>query len=140
MEKILITSSHFWPDTGGLEKYAYELATSLKKNYEVDVLTFRTGKQKPFEKKEGVNIYRIPSIQMLGTTFPVPKPCKQYFSTIKALKSKKHDLVITNTRFLWMSLIGYKLAKKTRHIHVEHGNRHVIHANKFVEIIARAWD
>lgn len=55
--KIVFISPRFFPDIGGVEKHALEVAKRLSKNHEVSVIT--EGKKDKKEKINGIKIIRI---------------------------------------------------------------------------------
>ena len=148
MRRILIVSNHFFPYKGGLENFALEMGKGLlKKGIQVDVLTFNYNKLKDKEKIEGMNVIRIPCISILGETYSLPVFGKKYKTLIKEVLLNKYDTLFTNTRFFTISFLGLiysKILKKNnknlKYIHIEHGNRYVIHSNPVVTMIAWLYD
>ncbi|MBN1175967.1 glycosyltransferase family 4 protein [Candidatus Woesearchaeota archaeon] len=144
MKKILIVANHFYPYVGGLEKFALELSNGLaKKGNKVDVLTFQYKQLKEFEKKNNINIIRLPCFEILGDTYSIPKVFSfEYKKLRKKILNEKYDVVITNTRFFTSTFIGLKLAQKmkSKFIHIEHGNKFVTHKNPIVTIAAWIYD
>lgn len=60
--KILIVTPYFPPSTGGLERYAGELAKHLKSDHKWKVVVLTTSKQKGVDEKkrvDGLTIYRL---------------------------------------------------------------------------------
>ncbi|MCF7799364.1 glycosyltransferase family 4 protein [Candidatus Woesearchaeota archaeon] len=144
MKKILIVANHFYPYIGGLEKFVLELAKGLaKKGNKVDVLTFQYKKLKNIEKKDQIQIIRMPCFEILGDAYSIPKIFnKKYKEIKKRILKEKYDVVFTNTRFFTSTYIGYKLAKKmkSKFIHIEHGNKFVTHSNPIVTACAWIFD
>lgn len=143
MKKVLLVANHFFPYVGGLETFVLEVAKGLvKKGVAVDVLTFRYEKLPYVEKKDGFKIYRLPCYEIIGNTYSLPRKNKHYRRVMDKIMSHKYDVVMTNTRFFYSSLIGRKIAKKqkAKFIHIEHGNRYVRHPNPLVALIAWKYD
>lgn len=144
MKKILVVSNHFYPYVGGLEKFVLELSYSLaNKGNKVDVLTFQYKILKHIEKKDNIRIIRLPCFEILGETYSIPKIFNYKYMALKRELLKEHyDVVFTNTRFFTSTFMGYKLAKKikARLIHIEHGNKFVIHKNPLVTAAAWIYD
>ncbi|PIN81804.1 hypothetical protein COV13_00230 [Candidatus Woesearchaeota archaeon CG10_big_fil_rev_8_21_14_0_10_32_9] len=144
MKKILLISNHFYPYKGGLENYVLNLAKGLNQNeYEVDVLTYNHKNLASYENYYGLNIIRLPCWEILGETYSIPKIFNtEYEKIISKILETKYDVVITNTRFFTISFLGMLLAKKIncKYIHTEHGNKHVIHKNPLVTVLAWIYD
>ena len=147
-KRILIMAAHFHPYKGGLENFALELGSKLaSKGISVDVLTFQEKGLQEKEKYFGLRIIRIPGWQILGNTYTLPVFNKKYKDTINKVLSNNYDVVITNTRFFTTSWLGMKYSRKlkkknpkTKFIHIEHGNVHVIHKNPVVTFLAWIYD
>ena len=65
--EVLIVTSHFWPNVGGVETHLNDLVAALtKRNWNVTVATYtplaRNINVKKFEKKESLTVYRMPWI------------------------------------------------------------------------------
>ncbi len=147
-KKILLTTTHFYPYKGGLENFALELAKGLtaKKNV-VNVLTFQDKNLLENETYEGITINRIPGLNILGNTYTLPVFNKKYRENIEKIINSDYDVIITNTRFFIMSYLGMIIAKKinkkknkTKFIHIEHGNVHVVHKNPIITLLAWIYD
>ncbi len=142
-KRILIFAAHFYPCLGGYEKVIYELSRRLiEKGYEIDVITCSTEGASVNEEVDGIRIYRLPSWDILGGTYPIPKPIAATFKILFKLSRKRFDLVNTHTRFFSTSLLGLIFAKikRTALVHTEHGARHSILSNKLIEAIGEIYD
>jgi glycosyltransferase involved in cell wall biosynthesis len=141
--RILIFSTHFHPYRGGLENYLIELSTRLiKKNVKIDVLTYNTQGAPYTERYKEINIYRIDCWDILKGVYALPLFNKKTRNLLKKLSLQKYDFVVTNTRFFSTSFIGWRFAKKNkiRLLHIEHGNRFVIHRNPIITFFAWLYD
>ena len=143
MTRILFFTTNFYPYLGGLENYVLELARRLiKKGIKVDVLTYNVNRIEEYEEYNGIGIYRIPCYDILKDVYSLPKFNADTKMILKKLAENKYDFVITQTRFFSSSWLGMRFAKKNniRHIHTEHGNVHVKHDNKIIELVAWLYD
>lgn len=123
--RLLVFSPYFYPHKGGHEKYVEELCTRLLKykyRWEIDIVTAQLKGTKECEIYKGLDIIRLPSWDILGGRYPIPK-----ISALKELKKlKKYDAVMTHTRFFPLTFLGTRFAnkRKTPQLHVEHGTCH----------------
>ena len=141
--KVLIFAGYFLPHIGGYEQAIYELSKGLaKKGYEIDIITCNTENVSTYEELEGFHIYRLPSWNILGGTYPIPKPALTTLRILWKLLRKKHDLINTQTRFMTTSFLGLIFAKTKRIplVHTEHGTKHSVVPNKFVDLISKTYD
>ncbi len=65
--RILVVAPYFYPEGGGLEKYAYLTARGLRKNYNVVVISM-TRKQEKIEELCGIRVYRIKPFLIISNT------------------------------------------------------------------------
>jgi len=143
--KIAILTTYFWPDENGLTRYIDGLYSSLLKKHpdiEVDVIAFDTLKTGKYEEKyKNFNVRRVKCIPILGRTyaFPTISGCRQLK---KIFRKNKYDIINTHTRFFFTSFLGIRLGKKydIPVIHTEHGGGFVQHGNKFISMLAKAYD
>jgi len=141
--RILIFAGYFYPHFGGSEQSIYELSKRLvNKGYEIDIITCNTENVSLYDVLDGIYIYRLPSWNILGGRYPVPKPNFITLKILWKLLRKKHDVIHTNTRFMLTSFVGLVFAKIKRvpFVHTEHGATHSIVSNKIVDIISKAYD
>jgi len=142
-KRILIFAAYFYPHVGGYGENIYELSRRLgKKRYEIDVITCNTERASAREAVDGICIHRLPSWNILGGTYPIPKPTVTTFKILSELLIKKFDVINTQTRFFSTSLLGLIFAKIRRRplIHTERGTRHSILSNKLVESLGKVYD
>lgn len=128
--RVLITTDFAKPHANGVAHYVDLIAHTLQST---TILTYAQDGALPNERVHYTTIRRIPSFRLLGDTFRIPRAIP---------KMPAHDVVITNTRFFTTSTIGLLLSRrwKARHIHVEHGARHVPHHNPLVRLAAWLYD
>ncbi|HLC32915.1 MAG TPA: glycosyltransferase family 4 protein [Candidatus Nanoarchaeia archaeon] len=120
--KLLVFSPYFWPHKGGHEKYVQELCSRLAKNWKITIVTAQLAGMKTEELFFGMRILRVPSWNILGETYPVPKPT--IFKLLRQIPLP--DVIITNTRFFPLSAIAARFARKKKIplLHIEHGTMH----------------
>ena len=101
--RILMLNYEFPPLGGGASPVSYEIAKGyVKLGHSVDVVTMRFKGLKEFEKKDGINIYRVPCWR---TKKEICHPWEQYSyirSAKKFLKThmKTHTYDINHTHFI----------------------------------------
>ncbi|ASJ16064.1 glycosyl transferase [Thermococcus chitonophagus] len=89
--KILMLSPYFYPEGGGLERYAFKLAKDLAKEHEVTVVCATRGKEREEEIGNIKVIRKKPNFILSNTPIRVQLP----FEVIKI--AKKTDLIIAHT-------------------------------------------
>ena len=141
--KIAFFSAYYAPAIGGMMYNIQTLAEKMvERGHSVAVLTCNTTKSEPYEKVDGVEIYRIPAWHMLNGTFPVPKPCMETFRALRKLKAWHPDVVNTQTRFFITTLVGWLFGKSLRVpvVHTERGTRHSVVSSVKVNILSQLYD
>jgi len=102
-KRILMLNYEFPPLGGGASPVSYEIAKGyIKLGHEVDVVTMRFKGLPKFEKKEGINIYRVPCWR---TKKEICHPWEQLTYIISAKKflkehMKTHTYDINHTHFI----------------------------------------
>ena len=100
---------------GGVERYTYNLAKKLVEDgNKVVIVTSNVYKLPEYERVDGIPVYRVPCWNLLAGRYPVLKMNTRFWKINRALKKKKFDMVIVNTRFYPHSLYGMMLAKKNK--------------------------
>lgn len=121
-------SAQYLPHMGGVENYTYHLAKELvRRGNKVTIVTSNVENVDLYEKKEGIEVFRIPCWNLLDGRFPVLKVSAFFLKVNKELKKRNYDMVIVNTRFYLHSIYGaiYAKKKKIRCIFIEHGTGHL---------------
>jgi len=143
MKRILVFIAYFPPSVGGAERNAYELAKRLiKRGYHVDVVTCNaknigdSGELPTYEVLDGISIYRLPSWNILGGEYPIPKPSFNTFRILIKLQGRDYDLINTQQRIYLTSFLGLIFAKikRIRLIHTERGTKPAA-SRGFVELV-----
>jgi glycosyltransferase involved in cell wall biosynthesis len=80
-----------------------------------------------FEVLDGIPVYRLPSIQLMGGRFPVGLKNGEYRALMREIERYDADRVLVNTRFYGHSLEGESYATKKGLIPLilEHGSDHL---------------
>ncbi|MBD3280433.1 glycosyltransferase [Candidatus Dojkabacteria bacterium] len=140
--KILFFSAFYYPHVGGQEKFVQKLSESLVQNkHSVDIITNNTNQVSSMENLNGVTIYRVKCANLLDGRFPIPI-ITDFYRVVSKIRKTKYDLIVTNTRFFPLSLLGNLWARKNkfRVLHIEHGTRHVVTSSNFTNFIGELYD
>lgn len=88
------------------------------------MLTGNTNAAPPAETIRGMEIVRLPALNLMGSRLPIPVPCARMRDAFRSLRAWKPDAIVTNTRFFPMSALGAAAARRLRvpHLHIEHGS------------------
>lgn len=143
MFSICIFSAFYPPHLGGVEAYTQNLGKSLaKKNNDVTIVTSHTQNEPLHENDEGVEILRIQSKVLLNNRFPIPLPTIKVKNQIEYLKNKKFDLVVINTRYYPICLIGLQIAKKseTTPLVIDHSSDYLSLSNPLFSAFAKQYE
>lgn len=141
--KILVCAGYFYPHLGGSEQVICELSKGLARmGCKIDIITCNTENALPYEDISKVSIYRLDSWNILGGTYPVPKPNLANFRTLVIILRKSHDLILTFTRFFSTSFLGLVISKLKMKplIHTELGSSHSIISNRILDSICKIFD
>ena len=138
-----IFAAQYFPHLGGVERYTYNLAKQLiKDGNRVMIVTSNVYHLKEYELVNDIPVYRIPCYNLLDGRYPVIKFNKDFWKIHHALKRKKIDMVIVNTRFYLHSLYGIIFAKrkKVKCITLDHGTSHLSVHNRFWDTIGEIFE
>lgn len=124
-----IFSALYVPHAGGVERYTLNLAKELlSQGHRVTVVTCNTeGTPSVSASEEGITVYALPCIPLMGGRLPLPKPNGTYRDLMRQLKTCDFDAVVINTRFYLHSLVGARFAEKRGlpSLVIEHGSAHL---------------
>ncbi len=139
-----IFSAQYLPHMGGVERYTYNLAKTLKeKGKNVIVVTSKINDLPESEMMDGIKVYRVPCINLLDGRYPVLKFWNKRYRLIKK-KLQRYNIkfVIVNTRFYLHSLAGVKYGYKNgiKTIMIDHGTSHLSVHNKVFDTIGGWWE
>ncbi len=133
----------YFPHLGGLERYTHNLTKRLKeRGNQVVIVTSNVYHLKPYEKIEGIHIYRVPCFNILDGRYPVLKLNRQFWKIYRRLRQYQFDMVIVNTRFYFHSLYGMLLARmeKAKCITIDHGTTHLSVHSRFWDTIGEVYE
>ncbi|MBU1167485.1 glycosyltransferase family 4 protein [Patescibacteria group bacterium] len=136
-------TGYYLPHIGGLESYIGNLSKKLKQlGAEIIIVTSNHSSLPDTETIDGVKVYRLPVTKFLRDRFPIPKFCKKYFAIRKKVIDEKSDIYILHTRFFLTTLIGARIAKKSRKpaIVIEHGSGYLTQGNRVVDFCFRQYE
>lgn len=141
---IIVFAAYFPPAVGGYAANIFALYKRLvTKGHIVTVVTCDTSGGDEVDCLAGMQVYRLPSWNMLGGTYPVPKPCRRNFRLWRKISRMKWDVVNTQTRFFTTSLLGWCFARWNRVpllVHTERGTQHSAVSNPLVWLIGWLYD
>lgn len=146
--RLIIFPGYYVPHIGGLETHVDEFAKYLSSDKDYDIYIFAPNipKYKDFEiRHNNVKIYRYPAFEIISN-YPVPnifnvKFWKMFFNLYKI----DFDIVMTRTRFFSNTFLGFFFAKfrmnrRNKLIHVEHGSAFIKVENEFTNKLAYFYD
>ncbi|MDE5781045.1 MAG: glycosyltransferase family 4 protein [Lachnospiraceae bacterium] len=142
-KRYCIFSAQYLPHMGGVERYTYYLSKELiKLGNKVTVVTSKVSGLPEHEISEGIEIYRMPSYNLMDGRLPVLKPGRKTRNVGKALKAGKYDFVLINTRFYFLSVYGAAFAKKNKikSAVVEHGTGHLTFNNRILDMVENVYE
>lgn len=139
-----IFAAQYLPHLGGVERYTYNLAKFLiKKGNQVVIVTSNVQNIDEHEVSEGIEIFRLPCINLLNGRYPVLKFwSNDYRRFYREIEKHDYELVVVNTRFYLHSICGVKYAKKhgQKSIIIDHGTSHLSVHNKILDTIGGWWE
>ncbi|AFL95061.1 glycosyl transferase family protein 2 [Thermococcus cleftensis] len=103
--RVLIVSPYFYPEGGGLEKYAFNMALELSEKNEVTVLCMTRGEE-GWEDLGGIRVYRVKPGFIVSNT-----PLSLRFVLKTAGMVRRADLVIAHTPVPFAADVASFLAK-----------------------------
>ena len=107
-------SAQFYPTRGGVERYTQGLGRELiaHGNRVIVITSLRPGLSE-YEEIDGIEVWRVPSLQLMGGRFPLPVSIKALKSMKTLLRLETIDLLVIQTHFyplaLWGAIVGKKL-------------------------------
>lgn len=142
-KSICIVSSQYLPHVGGVENYIDNFAKELvRQGNEVTLVTSYIAGTKKYEKKGKIEIFRMPTFQLMNGRFPVKKYNRETRKLTKIIKSRQFDVMLVNMRFYVLSLYAVRLAKKmkVRCIMLDHGTSHLNTGGKLTSKLGEIFE
>ncbi len=141
--RVLVCTAHFHPHVGGVERYNRELFRRLvRRGWSIVNLTGDTDRAGRYDLVDGIHVLRVPVANAMHGRLPIVIPGPVLVSTLRELAAWDPAVVVTNTRFFTMSLIGVAFAR--RHgipsLHIDHGAQHVTVGSGLGDAISKAID
>lgn len=128
--KFIIFSAQYLPTVGGVERYTNSLAKKLiAKGHSVTVVTSALDGQPHCETDtDGIKIFRLPCLMLMGGRFPVIKPSAQKTAFEKHFAAEKYDFCVIQTRFYINSLFAAQLCRKYNvpSLVIDHSTSHLM--------------
>lgn len=141
--KVIVFAGFFLPFRGGYANSIFQVAQRLvQKGHQVTVVTSDTERAGDSELVEGVDIMRLSCWNMLGGTYPVPKPTLANLRTLRNIRTDNRTVISTQTRFFVTTLLGvvFSLCRRVPLVHTERGSYHSIVNNRLVYFISVVID
>jgi glycosyltransferase involved in cell wall biosynthesis len=90
--KIIFVTPYFYPHSGGLENYVYNIASKLSEKYNWDIVVITSGdrNEKRIEIVNSIKIYRLP---LLFKIYNTPINPLWYFQIKNIIEKEKPDIV-----------------------------------------------
>jgi glycosyltransferase involved in cell wall biosynthesis len=141
--RVLVCTAHFHPHVGGVERYTRELFRRLvRRGWSIVNLTGDTDRAGRYDLVDGICVLRVPVANAMHGRLPIVIPGPVLVDTLRRLAAWEPAVVVTNTRFFTMSLIGVAFAR--RHgipsLHIDHGAQHVTVGSAIGDVISKAID
>lgn len=143
MKTVCFINTHYFPTLGGLVRYTKSLANELqKKGVHTMMITLNVSGLSEYEIVDGMEIFRLPCINLMDGRFPIINPNRRCLQMLKKLKEQKIDLMIINARFYVLSLYMSMFAKKNK-IHsivIDHGSSHLTMSSFFMTKLGEYYE
>jgi glycosyltransferase involved in cell wall biosynthesis len=141
--RICVFTGHYAPHMGGVEQYNSALWSRIAmRGCSVLLITGNTDNAPERESLDGIEVLRLPVFNVINGRLPIIKPAPAFFRLLRYAREWRPDLVVTNTRFFPICVLGRFLAGlgKVPHFHIEHGSEHIKLGNGIINLIGHAWD
>ena len=128
--KFVIFSAQYLPTVGGVERYTNSLAKELIRNgHSVTVVTSAL-ENAPLKEtdSDGIEIFRLPCLMLMGGRFPVIKPSAEQRAFSRWFRHDRPDFCIIQTRFYINSIYAAHLCRKhsVPAIVIDHSTSHLM--------------
>lgn len=128
MKTVCFVNTHYFPFLGGIIQYTDNLIKELKKkNIHVIMVTLNVADLPEYEEIDGVEVYRLPCINLMGGRFPIIHLNRKCRGMICDILQQNIALMIINARFYILSLYMARISKKNkiRCMVIDHGSSHL---------------
>lgn len=126
---VCFFTAQYPPTVGGVERYTHSLGVRLvQKGHRVLVITSALPGLPARETQDGIDIVRLPSWRLMGGRLPVVKLSAAARGVRAIVKQAAPALIVVQTRFYPLSLLGARTAKKlgVPALVLEHGTAHLL--------------
>ena len=128
--KFIIFSAQYLPTVGGVERYTNSLAKKLiSKGHSVSVVTSALPGQPDTETDaDGIKVFHLPCIMLMGGRFPIIRPSAQKSAFEKHFAAEKYNFCVIQTRFYINSLFAAQLCRKhgVPSLVIDHSTSHLM--------------
>lgn len=125
---ICLFSSLYSPNVGGVETYTESLARALTdKGFHVVVVTCNTHHLARHSAENGIEVFRLPCMRVLGGRYPVPLGGSDSNRIWESITEANPIYSIVNTRFYPLSVKALAFSSKLgiKPVLIEHGSAHL---------------
>ncbi|MBR1875011.1 glycosyltransferase family 4 protein [Candidatus Saccharibacteria bacterium] len=110
---IIFFNGVYLPHVGGVERYTYELAKRLSKDYKVYIVTSNTDNLPGYCEEDGIGVFRLPVRKLpQKNRLPFLRKDSEYRKLLKKIKNLNPVHIICNTRFYETTFLGLRIAKE----------------------------
>ena len=139
-----MAAGHFLPNVGGVERYVYNLSKALiRQGSEVAVVASLPANAPLAESLEGMDVFRLPSMQLAGGRLPIPTPCSPTVRRqLRAIETWRPDIFVIHTHLFLSNLHVARLARRMKKpcILINHGSGYVTTGSKIVTLALKAYE
>ncbi|MEY8437354.1 glycosyltransferase family 4 protein [Atopobiaceae bacterium 24-176] len=138
-----IFSAQYLPSMGGVELFSDNLARELvREGHQVTVVASARKDALAREDRDGFQVVRLPSAQLLDGRLPVTLKDAVYRRIWGRLLAEDVDRVLVNTRFYPHSLEGLRFAaeKGAPAVMLEHGSAHLAFGIPAADAVVERWE
>lgn len=142
-KRYCIFVANYLPNLGGVERYTLNLSKHLyKRGIDVTIVTSNVFGLPALETIDGIEIFRVPCLNLLNGRFPVLKASLKTRESVEQLNQRRFDFIIVQTRFYLHSLFGVRYAKKRKIpcIVIEHGTAHFTVNNRLWDWVGHIYE
>lgn len=143
-EVYVFFSANYFPHVGGVERYTYSLTRELLKCGKHVLIVTSSIKDEPnyIMDKDGAEIYRMPSIYILGDRMPIPLPGKGWNTVKNVIRSYDQVRIVIQTMLYPMSLWAINFADKNKYpyIVISHGSNYVCQGHSLIDWMEHKYE